>query len=322
MNRGKGRRNMEEVQEKVERTTHPEIQKILDFPLPKGKVRSDLLDDNGELKIGDLIDDKGDIYYDPDTGKPMVNHSGILAIWEGIGAELLKPELEKTGDFEYHVVQGIRFADGTVFYSTGEAGNRNIDKNSLSGKFPVNQAHVRAINKAMVRGLGLYRMLLTEEEAEEFKLSKVKEAEKRSLERMNNLKVAHQNEMSKMKQKYSNMMKGMMRWMALSGEDEKYPNAYIWDVRHDEEYMKKLSESEDYSLAFVAKNCAAAYRQEQLEKQKEEELNKADESDNDGGSNTEENHEEVEGAEEKIGQKEEENHDGNDLSEDNSDHNE
>jgi hypothetical protein len=235
---------------------HPEIEKIMDYIIPKRKIRSDLIptqrkDDfveELELRIGDLIDEQFDIRFDQNTGKVMMTHSGILAIWEGIGAELYEPKLEKTGANEYQVIQGVKFADGTVFFATGETSERNTDSRDLSGKFPVNQAHIRAINKAITRGLGLYRIMLTEEEADEFKQSQVAKLKLQFEEAVGTI-----NEKAKAKEeRLLKLLGGMMNLVSLPSSDEKYPNSYLADVKEDVDYLEHLRKGEDKIIGFVA----------------------------------------------------------------------
>lgn len=241
-------------QEIKENEIHPEVEKILDYMIPKRKVLDDLLTSEDGVRVGDLIDVRTDIRFDNQTGKPMMMHSGILAIWDGIGAEILEPKLEKTAPGEYQVVQGVRFADGTVFYSTGEASQRNTDDRELSGKFPVNQAHIRAINKAMIRGLGLYRVLLTEEESDDFKINQMallqqknEEAFRQQQQYVQALKKSKDKE-----QRLFLLIDGLIELASLPETDEKYPNRYITEIKEDVDYLEQLKMGEDKMIGFVA----------------------------------------------------------------------
>lgn len=227
---------------------HPEIEKILNYVIPARKVRNDLLTNENGVRVGDLIDRKVDIRFDNYTGKPMMVHSGILSIWDGIGAEFLEPKLEKTGPAEYQVVQGVRFADGTTFYSTGEASHQNTDNRELSGKFPVNQAHIRAVNKALIRGLGLYRVLLTEEESDEFKETQTTRIQQQYEDALLQVRAQAQDK----ERRLLMLIEGMMELISLPESDEKYPNRYITEITEDKDYLESLKTGENKIVGFVA----------------------------------------------------------------------
>lgn len=231
-------------------TMHPEVEKILNYVVPKRKIHPDVRNEE-PLTIGRLIDVKTDIRYDGGTRKPMMMHGGVLAILDGIGAELMEPKLERTGSFEYQVTQGVRFGDGSVFYATGECSDRNANPNELSGKFPVNQAHIRAINKAIIRGIGLYSALLTEEESDDFKEPKMKKLEEAYHLSMKKAKEKEERAKEK-EEKLVKIIDGMIELIALPSTDDKYPNMYIHAIREDSDYLLELKNNENIYIGFVA----------------------------------------------------------------------
>lgn len=229
-------------------TLHPEVEKILNFEIPPRKIREDLRPEDGSgILLRNLIE-ISDIRFDQRTGKPMMLHGGILSICDGIGVEFFPPEIEKTGEREYQATVGVGFGDGSVFYATGEASANNTDNRELSGKFPVNQTHIRALNKAVVRALGLYRVLLTEEEADEFKTPQVQKLQQEYETKLQEI-------VNRAKNKEERLLKvigGMMDLVALPSTDEKYPNAYVADIKEDVAYLEELKKSENKIIGFVA----------------------------------------------------------------------
>lgn len=227
---------------------HPEVEKILGFEIPARKIRADLRPAEGDgILLADLIEPT-DIRFDQRTGKPMMLHGGILSICDGIGVAFLPPAIEKTGEKEYQATVGIQLGDGSVFYATGEASNLNTDNRELSGKFPVNQTHIRALNKAVVRALGLYRVLLTEEEADEFKTPQVMKLQQGYEATLQEIVQKAQNK----EERLVKVISGMMDFVALPASDSKYPHAYLADIKEDVDYLKELKKGENKIIAFVA----------------------------------------------------------------------
>lgn len=306
----------DEIDEKKEKDIHPEIRKILDYVIPHRKIRSDLLQefkDEGkeEIKLSDLIKDEKTVRFDEETGKPMINHPAVLSIWEGVGAELFEPRVEKTGNDEYQVVQGVKFADGTVFYATGEASKRNTDDRGLSGKFPVNQAHIRAINKAIIRGMGLYHLLLTEEESDEFKTAKFISLQNEYEGKMRKLYKDYQTNLNEVTKSLNNknvnlkrLINEMLDFVAMPDIESNKPSEYIFEIENNTD-LKVLTENENKVIAFVA-NQILRKRQENENKRTEMVEEGASENSEGVSEKSNEDLEELKAVLEKIEEKEKE----------------
>ena len=242
---------------------HPEVEKILNFEIPARKIRKDLQPEEGAGVLLKELIEPVDIRFDQRTGKPMMLHGGILSICDGIGIEFLPPEIEKTGEREYQATVGIRLGDGSVFYATGEASAQNTDNRELSGKYPVNQTHIRALNKAVVRALGLYRVLLTEEEADEFKTPQMQKMQQEFEAAFNQYAQKAQNKEARLVK----VISGMMDLVALPSTDEKYPNVYLRDIKdhiEDYAYLEALRGSENKILGFVANQLLKEHEKDEM----------------------------------------------------------
>lgn len=254
---------------------HPEVEKIFNFEIPPRKIRADLRPEDGKgILLGDLIH-VSDIHFDKKTGKAMMKHSGILDICDGIGIEFLEPVVEKTGEREYQATIGIKLGDGTVFYGTGEVSNQNTDSRELSGKFPVNQTHIRALNKTVVRALGLYRVLLTEEEADEFKTPQVQKLQQEFEAKLHGI---IQQARSK-EERLTAVIAGIMDFVALPSTDERYPHVYLAELlTTDPAYLEELIKGENKIIGFVANQLLKDQLKEQASNESVQEAEPTEEA--------------------------------------------
>lgn len=260
-----------------------DLKKIMDFVIPNEKIAPKKVEEVAELKIGDIIDPKMDIWLDNRTGKPMLNHTGTLKISQAIGVSWDEPRLDdrpnSNNEKGFYYLVTCRFVDGTSFPATGEANDINTEKNSPSYSFKQNQAIVRGMNKALIRGLGLYGLIWTEDEAEEFKKPAVLKLKEEYEEKLNQLN-------KKWKERESGLLKlidGMMKLVALPEDDEKYKKEYIVDVLNefkDTDYVNELKKSDDKIIGFVANQVLKEFSKKDEKKEMESKETKEDEAKN------------------------------------------
>lgn len=259
-------------------TDHPNVQKILEYRIPKRKIAEDIIEElsigNDGLRIGDIIDPKIHLLWNPNNEVATLYHSGVLKIADAIGAEFEEPKVEKTGRAEVKVIQMIRFGKAGLFPGVGEASEFNTSEGSK--KYLFNQAHIRAINKAVIRGIGLYA-ISAEEDEEQMKLFGAKmdvEISKSVQEIVEHKEKEMRKENEERDLRYKKEIDSknkiifeLMKHISLPEDDEKYPGKRIKDIP-DVEEIRNLQRHSDMVIKMAA---SYIYR----EKVKEEMAKKA-----------------------------------------------
>lgn len=262
----------------AEFNTHPSVQKILDFKIAKRYINEVILEEEKGLedgiKLESILDASSDIYFDEEREKASLRHSGVIKIINAIGAELREPKVEKTGSGEVVVVQSIKFGKMGEFPGVGEATKENAKGNG-TGVFYLNgQAHNRAINRAVTRGLGLYPYL-AEEDPDQAKIFNGKmdiEVARKVDEQLRIREKDIRNEYKEKIEKYEKSQNSnkkyidsLLDYVATPNDDKKYPNQKIKDI-DDLMYLRGLQRHEDEIIQKTASHFYRIRKKEEINK--------------------------------------------------------
>lgn len=194
--------------------------------------------------IGEIIDPEKDV-VPTDDGVIVLRRRGVEKLADYVGAAWGKPDVIMSVQNECRVLVECIFPDGTSNFGPGESSPKNT---KIGAEFPLTTAINRAKSISFLRSqyIGMYDVF-SDVEADAF------QKQTSSNGAQNNAEVEKLVETQK---KYKTMINEMAKLVALPDEDEEYPKAYIneiWEIHKDLDYLKKLTESDEKVIQWIAK---------------------------------------------------------------------